>query len=876
MDYALLTEELGMHLARSYDASNALDDLEASIYFLAQSLMHTPTSHPYWPDRCNNLGNGLRSKFLQNGSNEDLKDLEEAIESARQVLDAADDERRALSIELGRRVVDHSSSTIDHTHRPEHLVNLAIRLEDRYKLTGSIMDLDQATTFAEEALKQGGNHLSDRANLLNSLAILLTDRYTRTEALDDIQEAVGAARNAVSSTPSDHPNRPLYMKNLAHSLEKDSERNTTTIPLYEAIQISQEALTLLPLHHPDRAGVLSTAGLLLATQDLAKAIEASRQAVEATPEDHPNKAAYLSNLGHLLRKRGENADMEDARLIFATILDSTKAPKVLRIKAGNAHEIARKIIDVISTSAPASMRLIDRQHILFQAVGTASNAAAIALYARKGPMEALKLLETGREVIAGSLQKMRADLSDLRQCFPELASSFEEARGLLEQSSVAGSGASLLVLGPCDFESAAAESDARHKARARVDAVLSEIHRQPGFEHFLGPATETQMRNAAALGPIVVVNMSKYNCSAIIIEKSGIRVLDLEERTYKTVVEDEFLDPFSVDRLEWLWDMIVGPVLDFLGFHKPPSAGEPWPHVWWIPTGPLSKFPLHAAGHHFNNNGTTALDRVISSYSPSVQALVYAREQRVPSCMDKAEEIKIDTSVLGESNLPKESKPGTNAVLVSIPKRPGHLWQPRGIDDIEEVRQACESMGLSCHQPIIYQKDLVAALYDSCRVFHFAGDSTSSRNNPMESQLHLEDWKTKTLTAGDLLGMNLHANPPFLAFLSANATGRVLGRRAEDENIHLARAFQLAGFRHVIGTLGRVYSELSLETAKMTYQALCDGGMTDVAVSEGLHHALRQLRDDWVRSNAFEMGGQRDPDSNITPPLWAVYVHFGP
>ena len=53
-----------------------------------------------------------------------------------------------------------------------------------------------------------------------------------------------------------------------------------------------------------------------------------------------------------------------------------------------------------------------------------------------------------------------------------------------------------------------------------------------------------------------------------------------------------------LDVLDWLWDVIAGPVLTALGHTGPPGPGDPWPRVWWCPTGPLTVLPIHAAGRH--------------------------------------------------------------------------------------------------------------------------------------------------------------------------------------------------------------------------------------------------------------------------------------
>jgi CHAT domain-containing protein len=74
------------------------------------------------------------------------------------------------------------------------------------------------------------------------------------------------------------------------------------------------------------------------------------------------------------------------------------------------------------------------------------------------------------------------------------------------------------------------------------------------------------------------------------------------------------------------------------------------------------------------------------------------------------------------------------------------------------------------------------------------------------------------LTVSSLLGTNLRQHAPFLAYLSACGTGQVGDAKYFDENIHLISGFQLAGFRHVIGTLWTVEDERCLDISRTTYQ----------------------------------------------------------
>ncbi|MEV0231903.1 CHAT domain-containing protein [Nonomuraea sp. NPDC050786] len=48
--------------------------------------------------------------------------------------------------------------------------------------------------------------------------------------------------------------------------------------------------------------------------------------------------------------------------------------------------------------------------------------------------------------------------------------------------------------------------------------------------------------------------------------------------------------------------------------------------IWWCPTGPLTTLPLHATGRHRPGGTTTwAGEYVVSSYTPTLQALLRAR-----------------------------------------------------------------------------------------------------------------------------------------------------------------------------------------------------------------------------------------------------------
>ncbi len=82
-----------------------------------------------------------------------------------------------------------------------------------------------------------------------------------------------------------------------------------------------------------------------------------------------------------------------------------------------------------------------------------------------------------------------------------------------------------------------------------------------------------------------------------------------------------------------------------------------------------------------------------------------------------------------------------------------------------------------------------------------------------------------------------------------------------DESIHLGAAFQLAGYRHVIGTLWNLRDTAAPEVARGIYAKLANpqAGQDDAATA--LHDAVLHLK---------QLPGFRGPIA------WAPYIHFGP
>ena len=488
-----------------------------------------------------------------------------------------------------------------------------------------------------------------------------------------------------------------------------------------------------------------------------------------------------------------------------------------------SSELLHGALDLLPIVSPRSLEHLDKQYVLLQFRGLASMAAATALNAGKDVDHAIQLLELGRAIISGLLLEMRTDISALREQHPELAKEFVSLRDQLD-SSANGTGVQTSISKDLAW---VLWTTHRFEIETKFNEVTERIRGSAGFRNFLRSPTEDELMAAAKPGPVVLLNASSYRCDAFLIESHRMRLLELPNLCLKDTnekVQRLGSNPYLYaipSLLEWLWDVAAGPILETLDFLHSPSHDN-WPHVWWIPTGALSRLPFYAAGLHLSGTTKTVLDRVMSSYSPSVKALIYGR-QSAPQ------------RHLGDSF--------HNALLVAMPETPGQKCLPFAIDEVAMVKDLCHSLELAPVEPPQLEKKEILEYLKTCKIFHFAGHGSTDPQEPSRSHLLLNDWKEDPLTMHDLRDCRLQESSPFLSYLSACSTGANKADGLIDEGIHLINACLLAGFRHVVGTLWEVSNKHCVDVAKILYRTLQDEGITDMAVCKGLHRALRTLRD---------------------------------
>lgn len=117
-----------------------------------------------------------------------------------------------------------------------------------------------------------------------------------------------------------------------------------------------------------------------------------------------------------------------------------------------------------------------------------------------------------------------------------------------------------------------ARASRRYEARKEFDQLVAKIQKLPGFEDFLLPPSETDIKAAARCGPIVVINVSKYRCDALLVEPHQVQAIALTQLSIEEVEDKAWeADLGSHEVLEWLWDKVMQQILDALGFTQPPS-----------------------------------------------------------------------------------------------------------------------------------------------------------------------------------------------------------------------------------------------------------------------------------------------------------------
>lgn len=644
----------------------------------------------------------------------------------------------------------------------------------RYLTSGEIQHLQRALRNLSEAVwgraRSAGKINTDRrhwAEYVNNFSVALLDGYQYSNDISHLDNAIAWLRRASEKLDDDTPARARVLLNLITAVETRLAAPGKQVALPDLVEMRQKLATTVSAPVRERLAAAKSWG-------------------QATAEAE-NPAAGLAGLA--------------------------------------------TAVELLPQAAWWGHSRDSREQLLADNTALATDAAACAVAANQ-PGRALELLEGGRAVIWTQLLMTRTDRTALRAVAPRLAKRMDRVAAALERDSMSTDRRMLLVTRWSKMDA---------KAQVRLDREWASLARRaqevlPNGA-FTMPSFGSDLRPAGAEGPVVIINVSAFGCCALIVrgDEAEPQVVPLPQLAYEDVHAHarEYLSAFTgnteareniVDAtLEWMWQVIVSPVLDSLDFPEQMSTESDWPRVWWCPTGPLTMLPLHAAGDH----GTSVLDHVISSYTPALKVLVHARKNRDATSDDTGRRL---LHVTMSDTIPAAAR--TRSYLANLLPADRRTT----LDETEATLSAVKTE-LRQH---------VWAHFDCHGVQHL--------DHPFQGGLVIRD---ETLTVAEL--MDVRHEGAELAFLAACTTA-LGGMRIPDEVITLTAAMQHAGYQNVIGVLWTVPDRSAERITQAVYNSITvDGQLRPSQSAVALHHAVCEER---VRRGRY-------------PSAWVAFVHIG-
>ena len=771
----------------------------------------------------------LLTRYERDG---DPADLESAVEASTAAVEATS----AIDPELGAR-----------------LSNQALALRARYELTGSTPDLDATIRAGTEAVEATAADRPERAMYLSNLAGALCTRIERVGPGRDVRRAVELARRAVDTAAASSPHLPAQLSVLGLALRLAAEHSGDGDLLDEAVQVAESAAATSGPGHPERLDHLVNLAIVLrlraeqataprvAARDLDRAVEVGAVAA-AAGSGRPAEAASELALGRALAVRlGRTRNRRDlwrALAAYRRAASSSTSPALQRLAAAHLWgSLAREhgclgvalvgfgtAVELLPVAAWHGLDQRSREDRLARHATLATEAAEAAIAAGR-PGRAVELVDRARTVLWSQQLRLRGDLGALADARPDLAARMDRVRVQLDRPP-----------GPSTPFTGTRQGlpDRRRQAlAAEWDALLAEVRRIAGFEHFLAPRPLDELTGATAAGPVVIVVVARHGCHALVLRAgrpvdvlalAGLTRADALAAAYRLREVDHVDIPperrrdLIDDLLDMLWRHVVRPVLDVLG---PLGEGD---RIHWCPTGPMTLLPLHAARERGDRS---TLEPARGSYTVALEPMLRPRRRT-------------------------HGRPAT-VLAVGVPQGWGSSTPlPAAAREVARVTAARSGRGPV--DALVGEAATCEALLTALRThdeIHLACHVLQNPIEPAAAGFVLVDG---VVTIAQLVETELPEGE--LAVLPGCGTA-VGPARLLDEAVHVAAALQVAGYRHVVATLWSIPDAVGPQFAAAFHEALTTGpGRVHAAVCAAV--AAVQKRH----------GGRTDS--------WAPFVHFGP
>ncbi|KAH9034008.1 CHAT domain-containing protein [Lactarius deliciosus] len=379
------------------------------------------------------------------------------------------------------------------------------------------------------------------------------------------------------------------------------------------------------------------------------------------------------------------------------------------------------------------------------------------------------------------------------------------------------------------------------------DTLVSQIQAFPGFGDFLKVPPFDTLCLAASRGPVIVINHSKWRSDIVVLlHRSPPSLIVTPDDFYDRAngLKDKLLgarNKYGLDSAQYdltlasvladLYKLVGNPVIDRLQELNIPEQSR----IWWCPTSVFCSLPLHAMGpipsDDSRGDKRYSMDLYISSYTPTLSALIQSRE-----CNPVSQSFDRPSLLLVAQPDP------------SLPEVGGEI----------EVIQTLNMQVTS----LISENATAGAVVDHLRnhrFVHFACHGTLESGKPFDAAFELHGDERLTLL--EIVRSRLPTAE--FAFLSACHTAELTEESIADEVLHLAAAVQYCGFRSVVGTMWAMVDEDGRDSAKHFYKSMFSGRESTAPYYERSAKALR----DAVRKLRRK--------KRISLERWVNFVHYG-
>ncbi|CAE6485803.1 unnamed protein product [Rhizoctonia solani] len=881
-----------------FDHGGNLADINLAIEYQTRAVLSTPGGDVQSFFRLGRLGSSYMSRFRWFGAEEDIKKAIELLAKAL-ALKPSNLEDVDLLVSLGNTYglrFEYLGQLSDVDEAINHLIQAETLASERHIAMSDILtslgsmyfrrfirlrrseDIDKALEYQIRALGLQSQHYAGEGLILNNLGSIHTERFRHSKKQLDANNALECLTKSISFLSEDHPAMPGVLHSLADLYIARLQLDPTLEDIDTAINYQTQAVALTPEGHTQLPNFTNSLGLLYhhryekqgKLEDIDQAIHWQARSVMLTPNEHARAPIWLMALGdsfyirsfnerdyvsfssaiECYRKCAQHSTLSpemqlEAAIKWATCISDSNVP-VPEDWCLEAYQTAMDLVPhVVWLGTKIGKRYTDAQKIK----DLASNAAAVAIRAAKYDL-ALEWLEEGRSVVWNQILKLRDPFDDLVAIDPLIAENLHQvAKELYNNGSTLEIHSDPLK----DFGAQEKAIQNHHRLAENYQALVAAARKLPGLQDFLRPAKASTLAGVARSGPLVVINVSRFRCDALVIRPSTDQIthVALPELSLKTVnsarnaivqslrrnhvrdrgmrprpkAEDENKDTFE-DVLVMLWKCVAKPVLDALGYM--PNTEE-LPRITWCATGALSFLPIHASGYYDRPDAKLS-DYAVSSYTPTLSILL--------SAMSSSSELPHGILAVGQESTPRATPlPGTKKELENIKR---YINEPL-------VYSQLEGHDATSHS--------VLSEMENHGWVHFACHAHQNAYNPIKSGFLLHK---------DTLYLEQIARVSFqnkgLAFLSAcqTATG---DQELPDESVHLASGMLMAGYSSVIATMWSIIDEDAPLIADEVYARVLEGGRMNTGGSaRALHHAVCRLR-------------EKVGDKSFT--RWVPYIHMG-